>query len=165
MKPRPLFPASLLALACLFGTVSAAAFETGGSAYTKRLETILRAEPRPLAAESGRIGYARQLRIEELRGNWLHVREGRTRGWVFAGNLSETKPAEDAGIALIPFDASSTSATAAARPLTPTTVDYSGRHQLSSAKADLEWLIEQSAYTTNADVTAYLQENNKGEYQ
>ena len=157
--PRFVLAAILLAASAL------AAFAPGGTAYTKRMETRLLAEPKPLAETAARVGYARQLQIEEVRGAWLRVRDGAKRGWVFAGNLAEQKPEENRGLDGLPVAASETTATAAARPLAPAAVDYAARRGLAQARGDVEWLEQTSAGITAADVQAYLQAQKKGEFQ
>lgn len=147
-----------------FAAAPAENFAPGGVVYTKRLETDALAEPQPLASAVGRFGYARKLKIEEVRGRWLRVSEGKTAGWVFAGNLAAEKPSEKSGLGNSPLLASETSATAAARPLAPSTADYSTRRGQGGAQADLEWLVGRSNAVTPEVVTAYLQENGKGEF-
>ncbi|MDF3058815.1 MAG: hypothetical protein K0R17_3030 [Rariglobus sp.] len=156
-----------LAGVLLFATsapMALAAFSVGESAYTKRLETAVLQEPAPLAKTVGKIGYARALKVEEVRGSWLLVSEGPVRGWVFSGNLAENKPSEKTSLGDVPLLASETSATAAARPLAPTTAGYGARHGLESANADLEWLVQKSNQQTPDKVTAYLQAEKKGEF-
>lgn len=159
------FRAGLYLLLGLATAATTLAFAVGGIAYTKRLETVLRAEPQPLAAESGRLGYARKLKIEEIRGNWLLVSEGRVRGWVFTGNLSTEKPQDHKGTDGLGLAASKTSATAAARPLSPAAMDYANHRNLGDARADLDWLLAQSATISPAELDAFLREHQKGEYQ
>lgn len=165
MSPPRLLRASLLLLLGIAGTVATLAYTVGSEAYTKRLETVVRAEPRALAEESGRIGYARKLTVEEIRGSWLLVRDGRIRGWVFAGNLSDSKPVETKGTDGLGLAASKTTATAAARPLTPTGTRYAKANNLTQAGDDLDWLLAQCAALSPADLEAFLQEHRKGEYQ
>lgn len=165
MKTTPLRAvtgALLFAAAAL--PLTRAAFVVGNNAYTKRIETAVLAEPAPLAAPVGKIGYARVLKIEEVRGAWLRVSEGAVSGWVFSGNLAEEKPAEKSALGELPLLASETTATAAARPLAPTTASYGNRHGLQSANADLEWLVQKSNEQTPEKVTAYLKSAKKGEY-
>ena len=165
MKPPRLPRAGLMLLLGIAGTVAALAYTVGSEAYTKRLETILRAEPRALAEESGRIGYARKLKVVEVRGNWLLVSERNIRGWVFAGNLADTKPVEKKGTDGLGLAASKTTATAAARPLTPAAANYAEANNLMQAGDDLDWLLAQCAELSPADLDAFLQEHRKGEHQ
>ncbi len=165
MSPPRLFRAGLLLSLGLAGALTAFAYKAGGDAFTKRLETVLRAEPRALAEESGRLGYARKVKIEEVRGSWLLVSERRIRGWVFAGNLTDTKPADPKGTDGLGLAASKTTATAAARPLTAAAATYAETHDLMPAGDDLNWLLEQCAQLTPAELDAFLQEHRKGEYQ
>lgn len=166
MKPHLLFRAGLIALGCSLGSLAAvAAFEAGGIAYTKRLETVARAEPRALAAAAGKFGYARKLKVLEVRDGWLRVSEGKVSGWVFAGNLSDEKPSETKGADGLGLSASQTTATAAARPLAPAALDYADTHKLGQAKEDIDWLLAQNAAVTAEDVETFLQAQKKGEYQ
>jgi len=166
MKPHLLLRAGLIVLGCSLGSLAAlAAFEAGGAAYTKRLETIARAEPHALAAAAGKFGYARKLKVLEVSGGWLRVSEGKVSGWVFAGNLSDTKPVEGKGADGLGLSASQTTATAAARPLAPAALDYADTHKLGQAKADIDWLLAQNAAVTAEEVEAFLQAQKKGEYQ
>ncbi len=155
----------LLAVSALTAASALGAFTRGGNAYTKRVETVLRAEPRSLAEPVARLGYARTVKIEEVKGPWLRVREGEQAGWVFSGNLAEEKPSEDRGVDGLPLAASQTTATAAARPLTPAAKDYAERKGATNAPADLEWLGEQSAAVTADAVQAFLESEKKGEFQ
>jgi hypothetical protein len=165
MKPHALshlWPVALLLAAVV---PLDAALSVGGTAYTKRVETNLLAEPAPLAAVTGKVAFGRPLKIAESRGSWLRVSDGSAAGWVFAGNLSETKPAEGKGLDGLGLAASSTSATAAARPLTPAADDYAARHNLTNARDDLNWLLARCHALTPAQVEAFLKEQKKGEYQ
>lgn len=162
MKPSlPL----LLAVSLLTAVAAFGAFAKGGNAYTKRVETVLRAEPRSLAEPVAKLGYAQTVKIEEVRGAWLRVSGGDQAGWVFGGNLSEEKPSEDRGVDGLPLEASKTTATAAARPLAPATKDYAERKGATNAEADLEWLGEKSASVSSDDVKAFLETSKKGEFQ
>jgi len=155
-----------LLLAGLLATSAYAAFEAGTFAYTKRQETVLRSEPKPLAESTAKLPFGRKLTIEEVQGAWLRVSDGPSAGWVFRGNLAATKPAEIKGLLDgLPQTASQTTATAAARPLSTAASDYAAGRNLESAKADLEWLLTESAAVTDEDVDAYLQAGKKGAYQ
>jgi hypothetical protein len=160
---------SLALLAALIGAAAPAlliaAFAVGGTAYTKRPETTLLAEPQPFAATAARVGYAQSLNIQEVRGTWLRVTDGKSTGWVFAGNLAEEKPSEVRGLDGLPVEASETTATTAARPLIPAAEEYSTRRGLGNASADLAWLNEQAATLKPDDVKAFLQEQKKGEFK
>ncbi|HEX2860060.1 MAG TPA: hypothetical protein VHN79_00385, partial [Lacunisphaera sp.] len=98
-------------------------------------------------------------------GAWLRVSDGQVSGWVFAGNLSETKPEENKGLDGMPILASKTTATAAARPLDEAVVQYAGQRNLNDAASDLEWMIATANAITADDVDAFLQEQKKGEFQ
>ena len=142
-----------------------AAFAVGGTAFTKRPETTLLAEPQPFADASARIGYAQHLKIQEVRGRWLRVSDGKSSGWVFDGNLAEEKPSEVRGLDGLPVEASETTATTAARPLIPAAEDYSTRRGLTNAADDLKWMNQQQAGVTPVDVKTFLQEQKKGEFK
>lgn len=165
MKSHPasrLWPAVfLLALAVSVE----AALAAGGLAYTKRFKTILLAEPSPLAAPAGELALGRKLTVNEVRGSWLRVSDGPATGWVFSGNLSETKPEETKGADGLPLAASVTTATAAARPLSPAAADYAARRNLGSAREDLDWLLEECKAFTPEEVAAFLRAQKKGEFQ
>lgn len=154
-------------MAVLFTASALFAYEAGGFAYTKRVETKLLAEPKPLAEATGQLAFGKQVKVEEVQGAWLRVSDGPLSGWVFAGNLTDTKPVEVKGLLDdAPIAASKTSATAAARPLDEAALKYaSGQQNLASARDDLEWLIAACSAVTHEDVETYLQTNKKGEYQ
>ena len=142
-----------------------AALSVGGTAYTKRPETTLLAEPQPFGSDVARVGYAQPLKVQEIRGQWLRVTDGKSAGWVFAGNVAEEKPSEVRGLDGLPVEAAETTATTAARPLIPAAVEYSERRGLANAAADLAWMNEQQATITADDVKAFLQEKRKGEFK
>lgn len=146
-------------------TLLPAAFAPGGEAFTKRVETALLAEPNALAKPVARVGYAQSLKVETVKGAWLRVSDGKTSGWVFAGNLAEEKPSETRGLDGLPVAASETTAAAAARPLVPAAEDYSTRRGLGKAAEDLAWLSQQAGVVKPDDVKAFLQEKKKGEFQ
>lgn len=155
----------LFVIAALLAAPAHAGFAPGGSAYTKRLETALLAEPSPLAQALARIGYAHKLKVQEVRGAWLRVSEGRTAGWVFAGNLAEQKPADNKGLDGLPIAASETSATAAARPLAPAAAEFADRQGLAKARSDVEWMEHACDAVTSDQVKAFRQAQKKGEFQ
>lgn len=161
---KQLLPICLVALAGLAATATAA-FAPGGTAFTKRVETALLSEPKTLAAAVARVPYARALKVDEVRGAWVHVSDGTHAGWVFGGNLASSKPSETRGLDGLPLAASATSASAAARPLAPAAIDYADRRGIQDAAEDLQWLDEQSDTVTKEDVRAFLQDQRKGEYQ
>lgn len=155
-----------LLLALATAVTLPAALVVGGIAFTKRLETRLLAEPNPLAAVSAKVGYDRQLTVEEARGAWLRVREGASAGWVFSGNVSVTRPVAGTGTAGLGLSASETTATAATRGLmSEAATAYATRRNLPAARDDLAWLLEQGGAITEAEVEKFLQEQKRGEYQ
>ena len=158
--PAAALLAALTAASVLF------AYEAGGFAYTKRAETKLLAEPKPLAKAAGTLPFGRQVKIEEMQGAWLRISEGETAGWVFKGNLTMEKPADVKGLLDgMPQTASQTTATAAARPLSTVVTNYAAGMNLATAQGDLEWIITECATLTDEEVDAYLQAQKKGEYQ
>jgi SH3-like domain-containing protein len=66
------------------------AFKKGDTAYSKKVETPLLAEPKPLAAASAKVGFAEKLEVDEVRGSWLHVSAKNAAGWIFQGNVWNT---------------------------------------------------------------------------
>jgi hypothetical protein len=163
MKTRAL---ALVASTCIAApAVLFAAFAVGGTAFTKRPETTLLTDPQPFADAAARIGYAQNLGIQEVRGRWLRVSDGKSAGWVFDGNVAEEKPSEVRGLDGLPVEASETTATTAARPLIPAAEDYSARRGLTNAADDLNWLNRQQAAITPAEVKTFLQEQKKGEFK
>lgn len=166
MKPRPaprLWP--LVFLLALAVSVEAA-LTVGGFAYTKRLKTVLLAEPSPLAKSAGEVAFKRKLSINEAHGNWLQVSDGPVAGWVFAGNISATEPVEIKGVDGLPIAASQTTATAAARPFDDAMVNgYTTQHNLGSARSDLDWLFAECSKVTAQDIEEFLKNQKRGEYQ
>lgn len=166
MNPRPVSRHwRLAALLLVTAALAEAALSVGGTAYTKSFKTTLRAEPSPLAATAGDLAFARKLTVKEIKGNWVRVADGSAKGWVFVGNLAETKPADIKGLDGLPVAASTTTATAAARPLTPAASDYADRRNLGDARGDLNWLNAECRAFTSDEVEKFLQEKKKGEYQ
>src|SRR5207253_7236 len=124
-------------LLMLTGAVSLdAALTAGGSAFTKRFETKLLSEPKPLAEANGTLAYGQKVKVEQVQGPWTRISDGAKTGWVFAGNLSETQPDENKGLAIAGLEASKTTATAAARPLSPAANDYAAKNNLTNARDD-----------------------------
>lgn len=165
MKTR-LMPGAWPLVFLLFAAVSVqAALVAGSIVYTKRFKTTLLAEPSPLAAPAGELALGRKLTVTDARGNWLQVSDGPLAGWIFSGNLSTLPPAEGKGLDGLPVAASQTTATAAARGLTPAAADYAGRRGLENARDDLAWLLEQSEALTDEQVEEFLQTQKKGEYR
>jgi hypothetical protein len=160
---------SLALIAALTGAAAPAAllaaYAVNGTAFTKRPETALLAQPEPLAQPAARLPYAQTLTIQEVKGQWLRVTDGKVSGWVFAGNLAEEKPSEVRGLDGLPLAASETTATTAARPLIPAAEEYSTRRGLTKAADDLVWLKQQEATITAAEIKTFLQEQKKGEFK
>lgn len=166
MKPRTL-TRSLAAALCAGAAATAAhaALQTGGTAYSKRNETKLLAEPKPLAAAVGKAGFAESLKVLEVRGAWLNVKGKSATGWVFQGNLAEEKPSLAPAAGFTSVEANDTTTSAAARPLAPVATGYSDRQDSGKARADIEWLEQQAAKVGPAAVNEYLRTNKKGEFQ
>jgi hypothetical protein len=162
MKPKT---CAWLVTGLATATLSPAAFAPGGAAYTKRAEPALLSEPQMLATPVARIPYARQLKVDAVKGAWLKVSEGEKAGWVFGGNLAEEKPSEKEGVDGLSFAPSETSAAAAARPLMPAAEEYSARHNLAKPADDMKWLTEQKSKVDAAAVQEFLKEQKKGEFQ
>ncbi len=165
MKSAPLprlwpFVLLLAAAVCLNAT-----FTTGGTAYTKRLKTKLLSEPKPTAPAIGEVGFAQALTITNVQGPWLQVNGVIATGWVYNGNISATKPEVGNGADGLPLTATETSASAAARGFDEVVVDYANRHNLGSARTDLDWMLEHAKQITDEDVDAYLKAHKKGEYK
>ena len=165
MKFRPLLRWSSTTLLLVAAVCAEAAFSAGGVAYTKRYKTTLLSEPSPQAKPAGDLAFARKVKIDQVQGNWLRISDGSTSGWVFQGSLTETKPDESKGLDGAPLLASNTTATAAARPLTPAAEEYSQRRNLGDAGGDVNWLLTECSKITAKDVDAFLQAQKKGEYQ
>ncbi len=155
----------LLAGVGLLALPATAALAPGGTAYTKRASTELLAQPSAAAEVVATVGYGRKLAITAAQGAWLNVQDGRKAGWVFKGNIAEQKIAETKGADGLPFEASETSASAAARPLAEEASSYADSKGLGEAKEDVLWLEQATAQFTPAEVTAYLQAHKKGEFQ
>ncbi|MDB6127720.1 MAG: hypothetical protein JWM35_1616, partial [Verrucomicrobia bacterium] len=98
MKPRFLPQLTLVTTLLATAAVLEAAMVAGNAVYAKRYETSLLAEPQPLAKQNAKVTVGRKLKVDEVRGVWLRVSDGPTGGWVFAGNVSDTKPAEIKGL-------------------------------------------------------------------
>lgn len=164
MRLKRILP--ILGLSIAVPALLPAALAPGAVAYTKRADTVLREEPNLAAAAVATLKLGSKVTVAEARGQWVRVSEAKkTGGWIFSGNLSASAPDKDVGLAAIPLDASATTATAAARPLDREAEEYSARKDLGKAREDVEWVIAQSAMLTAAEITAYLQEHKKGEYQ
>jgi hypothetical protein len=162
MKQHALLWLGASALLCASALL---AYEVGDTAYTKKLETTLLDEPRPLAHSVAKIGFAAELDIERVNGAWLLVSSGDNRGWVFAGNVAEKKPSADHKTDFLPSSASATTTSIAARPLDDVAKNYGDQKGLSEAKADVEWVEQQSAQVNDVAVTEYLQAKKLGEYK
>ncbi|HTQ30821.1 MAG TPA: hypothetical protein VMI53_06385 [Opitutaceae bacterium] len=162
MKNLPRLCVGVLAFFCLPLLL---AYESGGKAYTKKLETVLLDEPKPLAHPAAKIGYAIELNVEQVNGSWLLVSSGANRGWVFAGNVAEKKPMANPKTDFLPSAASETTASVAARPLDEVAQNYGAQKGLGEAKADVEWVEQQSAQVNSAAVTEFLQAKKLGEFQ
>jgi len=159
-------PSTLLLTGVLLAPGTAlAAFSVGGNAYTKRMETDLRASPSAVAQTVSKLPYGKKLQVQEVKGSWLRVKDNKNEGWVFQGNLAEIEPKETAGIDIIPVSASSSSASNAARPLAAAASDYADRRGLNTARADVLWLEIESAKVGPNQVLEYMKQEGKGEFK
>jgi len=163
LRPAPRLGPAVFLLALVLSAQAAVMF--GGIAYTKRLKTVLLAEPSPLAQPAGELAFGRKLAVNETRGNWLRVSDGPIAGWVFAGNVSATEPVVAKGLDGLPIAASKTTATAAARPLTPVGAEYATQHNLAGARNDLEWMLSQCSAITPQQIEDFLKTEGRGEFQ
>ena len=149
---------------CLCATLLLA-FEKGKAAYTKRSETALLEEPKPLAKSLATLPLGAAVNIVELGGHWAKVSRDKDTGWIYLGNLGEQKPAQDHSIEGLPTSASETTASIAARPLDKVAKDYASQKGLYEAAADVTWLEQQTGALDEAAVIAYLKAQKKGEFQ
>lgn len=158
--------ALILMLASLVVTAArAAGFEEGDKVWTKQYETALLAEPKPLAAVEGTVGFAEKMKIKEVQGAWLRVKGDGAEGWVFQGNVAGEKPEIAPGAGLTTIDASQTDTVAAARPLSPAAQGYAERHGAFDAQSDIDWIDSQAALITGDELVAWMSANQLGEYQ
>jgi hypothetical protein len=149
----------------LAAAATAGAVEAGGTVYSKRNETNLLTEPKPLATAAGKAGFAEALKVTEVRGKWYSVKGKNAAGWVFAGNVAEEKPKLAPAVGSTTLEASDTTTAAAARPLTEAGNDFAARHAGAQSRADVEWIDAQSGKIPGSAVVAYMKANKKGEFQ
>lgn len=159
MKLRTIPLLLLLALPC------EAAYKKGDTAYTKRMETPLLAEPGPFAESVAKIDFAQALKVEEVRGSWLRVsiKTPKAAGWIYAGNVAADEPVIPPSEGMTADTASKTTTAAAARPLTKIAQEYAQTHGQSTESG--EWLAMFASTISDDDVTRYLAETNRGEYK
>jgi len=168
---RLLLISTITALVCTLAPFAGAAeFSKGDKVWSKNVATALLAEPSPLAATQATVGFAEKLSVKEARGKWLRVKGADAKGdevggWVFSGNVASEKPKLPPTAGFTTLDASQTNTIAAARPLTPAAEQYAQNQGAGNAQADVTWLDAESATVTQQDLTAYMTENKKGEYQ
>jgi hypothetical protein len=143
----------------------AAEIGKGDKVWSKNVETALLAEPSPLAATQATVGFAEKFSVKEIQGKWLRVKGDEVEGWVFSGNVAAEKPKLPPAAGFTTVEASETNTVAAARPLTPAAEQYAQNQGAGNAQADVTWLDTESALVTQQDLTAYMAENSKGEYQ
>jgi len=157
---------TLFTLTCILTALPGyAEFSKGDKVWSKHLETALLSEPSPLAATQAVVGFAEKLSVKEARGAWLRVKADDAEGWVFSGNVAPEKPKLAPAAGFTTLDASQTNTVAAARPLTPAGEQYAQNLGAGDAKADIDWLDAESATLTALDLTSYMTENKKGDYQ
>ncbi len=163
---RLLLISTITALAWALAPLAGAAeFSKGDKVWSKNVETALLAEPSPLAAPQATVGFAEKLSVKETQGKWLRVKADDAEGWVFSGNVASEKPKLPPAAGFTTVEASETNTVAAARPLTPAAEQYAQNQGAGNAQADVTWLDAESALVTQQDLTAYMAENSKGEYQ
>jgi hypothetical protein len=163
---RLLLISTITALVCALAPFAGAAeFSKGDKVWSKNVETALLAEPSPLAATQATVGFAEKLSVKETQGKWLRVKADEAEGWVFSGNVATEKPKLPPAAGFTTVEASETNTIAAARPLTPAAEQYAQNQGAGNAQADVTWLDAESALVTQQDLTAYMAENSKGEYQ
>ena len=168
---RLLLISTITALVCALAPFAGAAeFSKGDKVWSKNVETALLAEPSPLAAAQATVGFAEKLSVKETQGKWLRVKGEDAKGdevggWVFSGNVATEKPKLPPTAGFATVEASETNTIAAARPLTPAAEQYAQNQGAGNAQADVTWLDAESALVTQQDLTAYMAENSKGEYQ
>ena len=154
-----------LAVACFFCATFVFAFEKNKTAYTKRFETALLEEPKPLAKSVATLPVGSEVKIVELDTRWAKVSSGKDSGWIYLGNLAEEKPAKDHSIEGLPTTASETTASIAARPLDRVAKEYANGKGLGEAAADITWLEGQTDSITIPAIIEYLKAQKKGEFQ
>jgi hypothetical protein len=155
---------TLRAAALFLAAVSAApAFQPGERCFANRTQVPLLAAPDRTAAPVARAPWGAELAILGAQGRWLQVRSGKTQGWVYAGNVSLEKPPAENKSDILPT-AGETGAAVAARPLSSAAKDYASRTSHGEALAHLQWLETTADALPPASVTAYQQENRRGEF-
>ena len=167
MKPvKFVLKGAIILMACAIAAPAGAAeFSKGDKVWSKNVDTALLAEPSPLAATQATVGFSEKLSVKETQGKWLRVKANDAEGWVFSGNVSAEKPSLPPVAGFTTVEASETNTVAAARPLTPAAEQYAQNQGAGNAQADVTWLDTESALVTQQDLTAYMAENSKGEYQ
>lgn len=151
--------------ACALGALLAVGFDTDKTAFTKHYQTTLLKDPQPLADTVATLPFATGVKITAIQGKWANVSANGNAGWIYLGNLSEDKPAEDNSIKFLRTSASDTTASVAARPLSETAQEYAQQEGLGQAEADVKWMEQQSDAITDANVVEYMKANKKGEFQ
>lgn len=167
MKHRQILHlAGIAALACATALFAGSeVLKKGQKVWSKHHQTVLLAEPSPLAGAQATVGFAEKLKILEVQGAWLRVRGDDDEGWVFEGNVATDKPELPPASALTTMDAAQTDTVAAARPLAPAAEDYAARHGATAAQADIDWIDAEAARLPADEVVAYMSANRKGEYR
>jgi len=140
------------------------AIEVGSTYYTKQPSTPLLAEANRNAASVGEVQWGKTLKVLSTNERWMYVSSGETKGWVYSGNVSSRKPPSENKNDLLPTTAADTSASVAARPLSPSSQQYANRKSLGSGAADIVWAEQQADSITKAQVDAYMTENALGDF-
>lgn len=169
MKSRRTIRLWALLAVLAFAAATEAAFVAGGNAFATGVATNVMREARTVATTGGtvvgKLTYRQQVRVDQVDGKWLHVTSASVSGWVFGGNLTDTLPPEVKNSNGFGLTAGQTSVSAASRGLSEVGNDYAARHNQVQARVDLDWLNQQTANVSEAEVTAYLKDHKKGEFQ
>ena len=164
MKRPSLFIALVIGLA-LFAAVAMA--ET---VYVQAKTVKLRAGKTSLDAVVTDLKFGEALEVLRKDGNWLEVQTGTgTKGWVFAGKTTATKPAgsDDAlarlGKSVRRTEAGDVTATAGARGLDKASEGYANRTGIT--QRDRDAVDRMAAYRmSDQEVEDFLKEGGLGEY-
>jgi len=166
MKSRDRTPRFVIAGLIGLGLITLfTAFKEGDTVWSKRIETPLLGEPKPLASAAAKVGFATPLKVREVRATWLRVEAGDVSGWLFEGSVAGEKPTLAPAAGLTQVTADSTDTAAAARPLTEAADGYASRHSDAKDRSDVEWVDATAAGIPDDEIVAYMRENAKGEYR
>jgi hypothetical protein len=139
-------------------------FQVGSLCFARKQPTELLATPERGAAVTGKADWATKFKVLEVQGRWLKVTDNRSTGWVFSGNVGAEKPPAENKSDLAPATAGATTASIAARPLSPSAKAYADRTSNVNAAADVEWVEQTADAVTAVQVESYMQEHKLGDY-